>query len=129
MKKLPSVLLVDDDATTNFLHQRLLTRLAVSERILVAQDGAQALAVLARTPAAERPALILLDMNMPGMNGLDFLAAYQLLPEAERRAPVVMLTTSTEPQELRRSQELGSVGIMSKPLTAEKVADIWHLLA
>ena len=129
MKKLSSVLLVDDDPTTNFLHRRLLTRLAVSEHILVAQDGAQALAMLAAAPAAARPALILLDVNMPGMSGLDFLAAYQRLPAAERQAPVVMVTTSADPQELRRSQELGSVGIVTKPLTAEKVADIWQLLA
>lgn len=128
MKKLASILLVDDDATTNFLHQRLLTRLAVSEHILVAQDGAQALEVLARTPPTERPVLILLDVNMPGMNGLDFLAAYQLLPAAERQAPVVMLTTSVDSAELHRAQALGSAGIVSKPLTAEKVASIWQLL-
>ena len=125
MEKLPSVLLVDDDPTTNFLNKSLLNRLGVSERVLVALDGAEALTNLAQhcvplTPTC--PVLILLDVNMPGMNGIEFLEAYQHLPLAEQRAIViVMLTTSLHPRDLERLQKLNVDGFVSKPLTSEKV--------
>lgn len=106
MPALPCVLLVDDDATTNFLHRALLTRLGVAERILVAEDGEQALRDL-RThcvpPTPTCPVLILLDVNMPGMSGIEFLEHYQRLPLAHQGAIViVMLTTSLHPRDVAR---------------------------
>ena len=126
MTPLPCVLLVDDDATTNFLNRSLLTRLGVAERILVAEDGEQALAQLRQhcappTPAC--PALILLDVNMPGMNGIEFLEEYQHLPlVAQSAIVIVMLTSSLHPRDVQRVGQLGLVAdFISKPLTREKV--------
>ncbi|GGF12622.1 response regulator [Hymenobacter cavernae] len=131
MMPLPCVLLVDDDTTTNFLNRSLLTRLGVAERILVAQDGEQALRNLGQyclPPTPSCPMLILLDVNMPGMNGIEFLEEYQQLPLAAQGAIViVMLTTSLHPRDVQRVEQLGIVsGFVSKPLTPEKVHGLLH---
>jgi CheY-like chemotaxis protein len=126
MVPLASVLLVDDDSTTNFLNKLLLTRMGVVEQVIVAENGEQALRTLVQTCSlsvnATCPQLILLDMNMPVLNGLAFLEAYAQLPLAHQQAIViVMLTSSLHPVDLVRVQELPIAGFLTKPLTQEKV--------
>ena len=121
------VLLVDDDQTTNFLNKLLLTRLGVTEQVLTAANGEEALRVLVQQAGAPAtcPNLILLDMNMPVLNGLAFLEAYtQLPPTVQAAIVIVMLTTSLHPVDLARAQELPIAGFLNKPLTKEKVADL-----
>ena len=128
MEKLSNILLVDDDTTNNFLNELLLKRLEVAERITVAEDGTQALDLLAQSPDPGDPALILLDVNMPGLNGIQFLEAYQQLPEARHKATVIiMLTTTMDARDLGRLDELHIAGLVSKPLTKEKVDNILQL--
>ncbi|WP_324671162.1 response regulator [Hymenobacter sp. GOD-10R] len=127
MPKLPCILLVDDDQTTNFLNQLLLKKLGVAEQVLVAQDGQAALDILNQqgdSPVC--PVLILLDVNMPGMNGIQFLEAYQQMSLAQHQAIVIiMLTTSLHPRDVERVQRLSIVtDFISKPLTAEKMQAI-----
>jgi CheY-like chemotaxis protein len=126
MEKLASVLLVDDNSTSNFLHELLLTKLGITEHIAVAENGAEALALLARAYAAPAstpyPVLILLDVNMPVMGGAAFLAAYQQLPEAQQQASVVvLLTTTVHEGELQKLRQLPVAGLVNKPLNREKV--------
>ena len=128
MEKLSSVLLVDDDATNNFLNELLLKRLEIADRILVTEDGTQALDLLASLPNPDEPALILLDVNMPGLNGIQFLEAYRQLPQAQRSATVIiMLTTTMDARDLSRLDELNIDGLVSKPLTQEKLDGILQL--
>ncbi len=123
-------LLVDDDPTTNYLNRKLLEKLAVTEQVLVALNGHAALQVLAQecpeaAPGPSCPALIFLDVNMPLMNGFDFLEAYQQLPLFRRRAiVVVMLTTSVHSQDLQRLETLPVAGFLSKPLSPDKVRQV-----
>jgi CheY-like chemotaxis protein len=129
MEKLSSVLLVDDDSTNNFLNELLLKRLDVAEQILVSESGTQALELLS-DPANlhNEPALILLDVDMPGLSGVQFLEAYRQLPQGQRSATVViMLTTTMDASDLGRLDELGIAGLVSKPLTQEKVDGILQL--
>ena len=129
MALLTSVLLVDDDSTTNFLNKALLTRMGVTQQVLTAENGEQALRTLGQTclgpDSAACPQLLLLDMNMPVLNGLGFLEAYAQLPLAQQRATViVMLTTSLHPLDQARAEQLPIAGFLNKPLTKEKVTAI-----
>jgi len=131
MEKLAGVLLVDDNSTANFLNELILTKMEVAEHIAVAENGAEALALLARAYAAPAgspyPALILLDVNMPVMDGTAFLEAYQKLPEPQQRASVVvLLTTTVHERELARLRELPVAGLVSKPLNRDKINSLLH---
>jgi len=131
MEKLAGVLLVDDNSTANFLNELMLTKMEVAEHIAVAENGAEALALLARAYAAPAgspyPALILLDVNMPVMDGTAFLEAYQKLPEPQQRASVVvLLTTTVHERELARLRELPVAGLVSKPLNRDKINGLLH---
>lgn len=126
MSPLSSVLLVDDDSTTNYLNKLLLTRMGVAEQVLVAENGEQALRTLDQTctapPTAACPRLILLDMNMPVLNGLAFLEAYAQMSLAQQPPIViVMLTTSLHPLDLAKVRQLPIAGFLNKPLTKDKV--------
>jgi len=128
MEKLSSVLLVDDDSTNNFLNELLFKRLEVTDQLFTAEDGAQALDIIANTANPDEPALILLDVNMPGMGGIAFLEAYRQLPAVQHRATVIiMLTTTMDARDLSRLEELHIAGLVSKPLTKEKIDAILQL--
>lgn len=129
MQKLTSVLLVDDDPTTNLLNKHLLLRLGVTEQVLIAENGDQALTLLADVCLATSgnvcPPLVLLDINMPVMSGIDFLEAYQPLPPA-RGMIIVVLTTSLHPRDLLRLPGFAVAEVVTKPLTQEKVQELLH---
>lgn len=127
MEKLPRILLVDDDDTTNFLNEHLLNKLKVADHVQVAASGEQALALLTEPPPYV-PTLLLLDMAMPGMGGMDFLDAYLHLPPARRDATViVVLATSMDARDLNRINDLPIAGLVSKPLTPEKINTLLQL--
>jgi CheY-like chemotaxis protein len=122
MSKLKSVLLVDDDDTANFINQLLLTRLQVAEQLQVVTNGQEALNTLSVAAEADGPALVLLDLNMPVMNGLEFLEQYQYLPAAVRSATVVVVLTISEFQlDLARLRQYSVQDVLLKPLTEGKV--------
>ncbi|MCB2408414.1 response regulator [Hymenobacter lucidus] len=127
MPKLSSILLVDDDPITNFLNQRLLDEMALTEKLLVALNGKEAIALIQENSesATGCPALILLDVNMPVMNGFDFLSAYEQLAVAcPQPSVIIMLTTSLHPRDVQRVETLNIAGFLNKPLTKEKVTNI-----
>jgi CheY-like chemotaxis protein len=104
-KKLNSVLLVDDDEDNNYIHELLLNESGCVEKIEVAYDGKEALDKIRLNIAEKRPnpAIIFLDINMPGVNGWEFLEEYGKIPLEERRKMVViMLTTSLNPDDKER---------------------------
>lgn len=93
----------------------------VAQQVCIAENGQQALELLPHLC----PQLILLDLNMPVMNGHEFLAAYQQLPVAQRQAStVVVLTTSLHEQDRLLLQQLPIADFLTKPLTRAKVNEL-----
>ncbi len=126
--KLKCVLLVDDDEAVNFINEMVLKRVDVAERIDIAENGMEAIRYLEDRleEGAPPPELILLDINMPGLNGWEFLEKYrQLKARLQRAATIVMLTTSSNPDDRLRAERIEEVkGFVSKPLTVEKMEEI-----
>lgn len=127
MKKLRSILLVDDNDTSNFLNERLLKRMAITDEIKVLSNGKTAfdyLDRLSRTAGSNhetKPELILLDINMPVVDGFEFLELYNNLDEQFRSDILVaILSTSNHPQDTNRASDFNAYYI-TKPLTIEKV--------
>jgi CheY-like chemotaxis protein len=128
MNKLSSILLVDDDKTTNFLNRLLLEDLAVANQVLVAENGREALRLVEQQDKAGAcPPLILLDINMPVMSGFEFLEAY-MRTEVSCKQPtvIIMLTTSLNPKDVNRLDAMPIQGLLSKPLTRQKIQDLLH---
>ena len=122
MPCLSCVLLVDDDRTATFLHKLLVTNMGIAGQVLVAEDGQQALTTLAGLSAP--PALILLDLNMPVLNGLDFLTRYAQLPPVNPRPIVALLSSSDHWLDQARAQHLPVDAYLTKPLTREKLQGV-----
>ncbi|SMB99675.1 response regulator receiver protein [Hymenobacter roseosalivarius DSM 11622] len=131
MRKISSVLLVDDDPLTNHLNEQLLKALGVADQYRAATDGVEALDALTQLSARAQPncpVLVLLDVKMPGMDGMAFLEAYQRLPVAQQQAVVIVLhTASMSSIDLGRLEDLPIAGLVSKPLTREKMDTILKL--
>lgn len=122
MSVLSRVLLVDDDRTANFLHKLLVRNMGIAGQVLVAEDGQQALLTLAE--ASFPPALILLDLNMPVLNGVDFLTRYAQLPPASPRPVIALLSSSDHSLDQARAQHLPVDAYLTKPLTREKLQGV-----
>jgi CheY-like chemotaxis protein len=127
-KKLNCIVLIDDDEPTNFLHKLIIERYACTERIVVFQDAQMALEFLTddTVGAYVQPDLILLDINMPGMNGWEFMESYAKLPNEQRgHIVVMMLTTSLNPDDRKHADSIdGVTGFLSKPLTKKLLQEI-----
>jgi len=112
------ILLVEDNAGDVRLTTEALREGHVSNNLSVAKDGAEALAMLRREPPfgdAPRPDLVLLDLNLPKMDGRQVLAAIKNDPEL-RRIPVVVLTTSKAEEDVLRSYDLHANSYITKPV-------------
>jgi CheY-like chemotaxis protein len=114
--KVLNILLVEDDEVDVMNVRRAFERNNVSNPLFVAGNGLEALEMLrdGRVPRERR--LILLDLNMPKMNGIEFLQALRADPELSS-APVVVLTTSNDDQDKIDAYNLNVAGYLLKPVT------------
>jgi two-component system, chemotaxis family, chemotaxis protein CheY len=113
------VLVVDDSAAIRKILQRVLrqTGMAIGE-IYEAGDGQEALELL----KTKTVGLVLSDINMPKMDGLQMLAALKSSPE-RRHIPVVMITTEGGETKVGEAVKLGAAGYVRKPFTADQIKD------
>lgn len=121
--KLETLVIIDDDDIFLMLCQRTLKRADVFKNIVTFNYASDALTFLENNKN-EKIELIFLDINMPRMNGFEFLAAAdESLGDQFRTNIVIMLTTSINPNDIAKSKQFCNVkGYMSKPLSDERVA-------
>ncbi|HTP97203.1 MAG TPA: response regulator [Burkholderiales bacterium] len=120
-----TILLVEDSADDAELTVLAFRRNRIDNPVRIARDGAEALAILLPDSAAEcaavheQPALVILDLNLPKVPGLDVLRRIRAEPRTQR-LPVVILTTSTEQTEVLRSYRLGANAYVRKPVSFDE---------
>lgn len=120
------VLLVEDDAVDVMTVKRCFKQLKISNQLLIANNGEEALQLLAQSGLVT-PCLILLDINMPKMNGLELLRRLKEVVTL-KKIPVVMLTSSKEESDVEKCFERGVAGYMVKPIEYPQFVEIIELL-
>jgi len=115
-------MLVEDDEIDVMTIQRALKEIKVTNPLYVAGNGEEALEML-RNGNHKKPGLILLDIEMPRMNGIEFLRAIRE-DDNFRKIPVVVLTSSREEEHRMESFNLGVAGYMIKPVDYIKFVEV-----
>jgi CheY-like chemotaxis protein len=128
MKKLSRILLVDDDGISNHLHKMLIDDLALAEKVEVATDGEEALEMIENyhkeLPNNKKDILVLMDINMPGMDAFDFLTIFQHRQERFKNLHIVLLSSSLNLRDKEKAMEYQVLDFMVKPLTEDKLQKI-----
>lgn len=117
-----NILLVEDDEVDVMNVRRAFERNNVSNPLFVAGNGLEALSMLRSDQIPKERRLILLDLNMPKMNGIEFLQALRADPELSA-LPVVVLTTSNDDQDKIDAYNLNVAGYLLKPVTFSNFCD------
>lgn len=127
-KRMECILLVEDDDIANFLSTKTIEKLEITNEIVVRTNGLSALEYLRENQC---PDLIILDINMPVMNGLEFLEAFQQEDLKNKdKTKIVVLSSTVHDEDIAAIHSYG-IEIVDKPLTFEKmmhVADSMSLL-
>ena len=122
MQKLKPILLVEDDSVDAMTVKRAMRDLQVDHSVIHSVNGEEAMKYLT-SPDKEKPFVILLDLNMPKMNGIEFLKIIKA-DNNLKMIPVIVLTTSKERRDVLDSFELGAAGYMIKPVNYAKFVEI-----
>lgn len=122
-----NILLVEDDEVDVMNVRRAFDRAHVSNPLFVAGNGIEALAVLRGDTMPTERRLVLLDLNMPRMNGIEFLRLVRADP-ALRTLPVVVLTTSNDEHDKIDAYDLNVAGYLLKPVTFASFVDLMSAL-
>jgi len=118
------ILLVEDNPVDLDLTLRAFKSQKLDNPILTARDGEEALAYIEKWENGEhRPVVILLDLKMPKVNGLEVLKVLKSHPEY-KTIPVVVLTTSSESSDVKTAYQLGANSYIVKPVDFEKFLDV-----
>ncbi len=126
-EKFKFIMLIDDDRPTNFLSELIIKNGDFCDKVESYLDAEDALSFLQENSETnELPDLILLDINMPGMNGWEFLEEYKKIKFSENNTPVIcMITTSLNPDdELRASKIEVLSGFYLKPFSLEMLQEM-----
>lgn len=131
--KILTILMADDDADDRLLAREAMHESRVLNELYFVEDGVQLLRYLrGEDEYADRslypmPGLILLDLNMPKMDGREALAQIKSAPDF-RRIPVVILTTSTAEEDMTKGYELGAASYIAKPVTFDALVELMRTL-
>ncbi|HTF82050.1 MAG TPA: response regulator [Cytophagales bacterium] len=127
-QKLNCILLIDDDEPTNFINELVIKKMDCTHKVVSKSGARDALEYLKsqHNGTHPQPDLIFLDINMPAMNGWDFLEEYKTLDDRQKaKIVIVMLTTSLNPDDEERANKIKEINAFkSKPLTKELMEEI-----
>jgi CheY-like chemotaxis protein len=120
-----NVLLVDDDEIFNLLNTKSIQRVGIPAHIHTATNGKQAIDLINEyfQGTSILPDIILLDLNMPIMDGFSFIEAFRSIPlPMVKLVKIVIVTSSDNPEDIVRARELGIDKFMTKPVTDSDLA-------
>ena len=130
MNSLNKILLVDDDDVANFLSLKIIVKSTVSKKIEIRKSGKEALEHLQEciTEGLSEPELILLDLEMPEMDGTQFLKEYEELKKKYTLKSKIVLLSTSKPRHFHYLNENFNIeAYLIKPLTIKKFLDVVEL--
>lgn len=130
-KKFKTVMLIDDNEIDNLINQKMIEAAAIAENIYThsgAKSAIEFLRNMERMDVADKvlPDIIFLDIDMPLMDGFQFLDEFEkLAPATKKKSRIVMLTSSINPQDLNRSKKYTNVKLfLNKPLSHDSIMSL-----
>jgi CheY-like chemotaxis protein len=127
-KKLDCILLIDDNESDNFYNKIIIEDSGITNNVISVESGIEGLEYLCSNTENDeyiRPNLIFLDINMPKMNGFEFLKEYEKIEDKYKSdAVVMMLTTSSNPEDIKRAKSLGITEFYTKVLTDKVLGEV-----
>jgi CheY-like chemotaxis protein len=133
MKKYNCILLVDDDETCNFITEKIITKLDISSHTHSMKNGKEALLFIEEncecnynTVPSVCPDLILLDLNMPVMDGIEFLEEFYTNKKIKHseNINIYILSSSDNSEDMEKVTKYKVKGYITKPMTADKLLNI-----
>lgn len=130
MKKFKSILLVDDDDTSNFISEIIINKSSITETVNTVKNGSEALNFvsshcLKETCNEDCPNLIFLDLHMPVMDGFDFLNQLkEKMPNHGDYFKIYILSSSSNPMDIDKAKEYNIQGYIIKPLNIDKMKEL-----
>ncbi len=122
--KLTTILLVDDDEISNFITESLISEMNIARDVSVVTDGRQALDYIRAHPVIKDGEkghiLVLLDLNMPVMDGFEFMEEYQQ-QNWTNKVSIVMLTSSSNPKDMSKAKSFEFAGYLQKPFSQDDI--------
>ena len=125
--KVLNVVLVEDDEVDVMNVRRAFKKNNITNPLFVAANGLEALALMRDPATPTKNRIVLLDLNMPKMNGIEFLRALRADPQMSH-TPVVVLTTSNEDKDRVEAFQLNVAGYLLKPVTFTSFVEVMAAL-
>lgn len=122
MKKIPHILVVEDDESNIYLYRYAINQFNLTNNLVIRENGKEALTYLeeqSKKGIAHLPNLILLDIEMPIMDGIEFLQHYRQLPEWMQISRIIVASTSLKVQENNFEKTYNIEKVISKPISKE----------
>jgi CheY-like chemotaxis protein len=124
ISRIKTVLLIDDDTTINYLHNRLLEKNSFTDKVAISINGMEGLDMFKQLDhqlGADEMAIVFLDLNMPIMNGWEFLDTISNIKDSiKMNYKIYLLSSTINPDDKKKAKENTLVsGFLTKPLTKE----------